>query len=535
MGLFEIFIKKRFSRLIKFCYFYKKQKNVKRIGLIIILCLTCSLLMFSQQAVIENETTSFSQMIPFVWRIFQHPVRAIIFFIACFSFIQFLQNRDKSFLYYSMYLLFLLISFIYIINNDLGNSKDLLMPSYEKVKLFISPTVVLFYFLFVQSILDLKNKIPEAYRTIKRITIAILGYYFLMLINTFGFEFIDSNLILRVILSLLLITYVPKLWKSKEKVIRLILVGSFMILVGLVLTTLSMLDVEQDGEYFFNLLSPYFGSAKENDFFILQIASLFEILMFSSALGAKTKQNESAIKTTQQKLFDTKIAVKELEIEQQKRLQLETQFQQRLAEAEVKALKAFNCLNTFKYLIQINETDKAEAYLVKFSQLIRGIVDYSQDAKILLQKELEICQLYIDLEKMRFKEPFDFQINVDQSVAVDFVEIPPFVFQPFLENAIWHGLLKKEGKKLLSINIFNENDSVKCIIKDNGIGLQEAQKEKLRKSHIVEKKSIGLQNTKDRLHLFGELYDVYISTSIEEIFTTNGTSDGVKVTITIPQ
>jgi len=264
--------------------------------------------------------------------------------------------------------------------------------------------------------------------------------------------------------------------------------------------------------------------------------------MFSSALGAKTKQNELAIKTTQQKLFDTKIAVKELEIEQQRKLQLETQFQQRLAEAEIKALKAqmnphfmFNCLNTFKYLIQINETDKAEAYLVKFSQLIRGIVDYSQDAKILLQKELEICKLYVDLEKIRFKEPFDFQIKVEESVAIDFVEIPPFVFQPFLENAIWHGLLKKEGKKQLSINIFNENDSVKCIIKDNGIGLQEAQKEKLRKSNTLRKKSIGLQNTNDRLHLFGELYDVHISTTIKEVFNVNGKSEGVEVTITLPQ
>ena len=531
--------------LIEIYYFYRKQSGVNRNALI---CIVFVLLMFSQQTLMGNGTTSFSQALPFVWRIFQSPVRAIIFFVACFSFLQFVQNRDKSFLYYSVYLLFLLISFIYIINNDLGDSKDLLIPSYEKLKLFISPTVVLFYFLFVQSILDLKNKLPEAHRTIRRITFAILGYYVLTFINTFVFEFIDSNLILRgtvviaIVLGFLLITYIPTLWKTKEKVIRLILVGSFIILIGLVLTTLSMLDSEKEGEYFFNFLSPYFGSAKENDFFILQISSLLEMLMFSSALGAKTKQNELAIKTAQQKLFDTKLSVKELEIEQQRRLQLETQFQQKLAEAEIKALKAqmnphfmFNCLNTFKYLIQINETDKAEDYLVKFSQLIRGIVDYSQDAKILLQKELEICQLYVDLEKMRFKESFDFQINIEESVAIDFVEIPPFVFQPFLENAIWHGLLKKKGKKQLSIHIFNEGNMVKCIIKDNGIGLKEAQKEKLRRSNAMEKKSIGLQNTNERLNLFGELYDVHISTRINEIFDTNGNIAGVEVTITIPQ
>ena len=531
---------------------------MKRIISIALFLILSNLVIYGQQIPIENEQTSFSQILPFIYRVFQNPVRAIIFFVACFSFIQFLQNKDKSFLYYSFYLLFLLISFIYIINNDLGNSRELLIPSYEKLKLFISPTVVLFYFLFIQSVLELKTKSKKAYQTIQKITVAISGYYILMLINTFIFEFMDSNTILRmtvviaIILSFVLISFVPSLWKSKEKITQFILIGSFVILLGLVLTTLSMLDSKMEGEYFFNLLSPYLGSAKENDFFILQISSLFEILMFSSALGAKSKQNELKIKTTQQTLFGTQLAIKDqkvleqsLEIEQQKRLQLETQFQQKLAEAEVKALKAqmnphfmFNCLNTFRYLIQINETDKAEAYLIKFSKLIRGIVDYSQDAKILLQKEIEICKLYVDLEKMRFKEPFDFQVNVDESVAIDFVEIPPFVFQPFLENAIWHGLLEKKGLKKLSINIFNEHKNeqevVKCIIKDNGIGFQKNKKEKTSKSNVIEKKSIGLQNTKDRLLLFGELYDVHISTEIKEIFKANGESDGVEVIIIIP-
>jgi len=74
-----------------------------------------------------------------------------------------------------------LVSFVYIINNDLGNSKQILVPSYEKLKLFISPTVVLFYFLFIQSVLDLKNKSPKAHQIIQKIKIAIIAYYALMI------------------------------------------------------------------------------------------------------------------------------------------------------------------------------------------------------------------------------------------------------------------------------------------------------------------------------------------------------------------
>lgn len=485
--------------------------------------------------------------------LFHHPVRAIIFFIACFSFFQYAQNRDKSFLYYSIYLFLSFFSFIYIINNDLKISNYVIPISYEIVSLYLPPAVVLFYFLFIQSILDLKNEFPQLYKALKWTILSIIGYLGILFLNGVLFNIIGQDFILRVsiimalIVGFILMKFVPSLWRSNEKVNRFVILGSLIIFGGLTLTCFSLVESDAEDAYFFNLLTPYFGNAKENDFLILQISSLIEILLFSSALGAKAKQNENRIRNTERELFTTQLAIKDqevleqsLELEKQKRLQLESQFQQKIAEAEVKALKAqmnphfiFNCLNTFKLLIQKNETDKAEEYLIKFSRLLRAIVDFSQDATILLEKELETCQLYLEMESLRFHDNFQYEINVDESIDTSFIEVPPFILQPFLENSIWHGLQLKEGEKKVSIEVKFEKDQVVCKIKDNGIGLKKSKE--IQKNQTIKKRSVGMKNTEERLNLFQELQGTTITTSIDEEFDKNGISQGVQVEIIIPQ
>ena len=517
-----------------------------------LLLLGC-LFLFSE-VIIGQSVLSFADENPFMLRIFKSPVRAIIFFVSCFSFLQFLQNKDWSFFFYTIYLLFLFISFIYIINNDLGDNKDLLLPSYEKLKLFLSPLMILSYFFFVISILDLKKKSKKAYQTILLACFSIGVYFILLIFNALFFHLISSANILRgaIFITILvcgsLLFYIPSLWRTKEKVDRFIIVGSSFILLGFVITSLSLLEADKEGEYFFTLLSPYLGSAKSNDFIILQLTSLIEILCFSSALGAKSKQNELRIRATERTLYsiqlkqkDQKVSEQALELERQRVLQLETQFQKKIAQAESKALKAqmnphfmFNCLNSFKYLIQKKDTDRAEKYLIKFSQLLRGIVENSQKGKILLNEELEVSKLYIEMESLRFDDSFHFEINILSQFDLSFVEVPPFIFQPFIENSIWHGLLRKKGEKNLVLNISLENDIVKCSIRDNGIGLKASLAKKKMIHQKMKLSSVGMSNTDERIHLFGEMYDVFINTQILEHFDENENSLGVEVIINIP-
>lgn len=102
----------------------------------------------------------------------------------------------------------------------------------------------------------------------------------------------------------------------------------------------------------------------------------------------------------------------------------------------------FNCLNSINRFILVNDTDAASEYLTKFSRLIRMILDSSREDMITLQKELDSLRLYIGMEAMRFQDSFEWKIDIDPSVQTGNVLIPPLLLQPYVENAIWHGLMQ---------------------------------------------------------------------------------------------
>ncbi|MFN4082345.1 MAG: sensor histidine kinase [Bacteroidia bacterium] len=160
----------------------------------------------------------------------------------------------------------------------------------------------------------------------------------------------------------------------------------------------------------------------------------------------------------------------------------------------------FNSLNSINRYILKNETEKASDYLGRFAKLMRLVLDNSNHERIPLASELETMQLYVELEQLRFENSFSYELNVDDTINQNLVLVQPLIFQPCIENAIWHGLMhKKEGDKKLSFEITQNNGNLICEITDNGVGRHYKQTgEQLGRK---KRKSYGINLVKDRLKL----------------------------------
>jgi sensor histidine kinase YesM len=207
------------------------------------------------------------------------------------------------------------------------------------------------------------------------------------------------------------------------------------------------------------------------------------------------------------------------------------------SELEMQALRAqmnphfiFNCLSSINHFILRNETDSASDYLTKFSRLIRIVLINSKSKLITLEDELEMLRLYLDMERLRFKNSFNYNINFINSIDIDNIYIPPLLLQPFAENAIWHGLMNKECEGHLEINLHTENNFLICYIIDDGIGRKAAAE--LRKSD-EKKKSLGLKITRERFDLLNETNEDKTFFEFEDLFDENGNAAGTKVMLKI--
>ena len=212
----------------------------------------------------------------------------------------------------------------------------------------------------------------------------------------------------------------------------------------------------------------------------------------------------------------------------------QAELQQHVTEVEMQALRAqmnphfiFNCLSSINRFILKNETEAASNYLTKFSRLIRMVLNNSKKAFISLEDELEMLCLYLDMEKLRFKDSFDYRITFINSIDAGNVFVPPLLLQPFAENAIWHGLMHKEGHGHLEIELSIDKKILTCAITDDGVGRNKAAEVK---SKSVEKqKSMGLQITRERLALLNKDHGGQTFFNIEDITDNEGEPAGTRV------
>lgn len=208
---------------------------------------------------------------------------------------------------------------------------------------------------------------------------------------------------------------------------------------------------------------------------------------------------------------------------------------QKIAETEMMALKAqmnphfiFNCINSIDNFIQDNDKENASAWLNKFAKLIRGILDNSRNDEIPFWKDWETLRLYLELEQLRNDNRFTFTMQADELLMTGHYRIPPLIIQPYVENAIHHGLRQlKHNNGRLEIRAELRANRLHYTIVDNGIGREKAQE--LSRANQLDHNSIGLQMSRERIHLFNK--DAGDSVTFTDLKDEAGNSTGTRVEI----
>jgi len=203
-------------------------------------------------------------------------------------------------------------------------------------------------------------------------------------------------------------------------------------------------------------------------------------------------------------------------------------FQQRALAAQMNPHFIFNAMNSIQRFIVKNEKMEAYNYLEKFGSLIRNVMEQSGKEYISLAAEIETITVYLELEKLRFEKQFDFEIKLDSSLGPHDIELPPMLVQPYVENAVKHGLLKLSGHGQLKISFQPDKGNLVCVIEDNGVGRGQAMtKEKHR--------SFGMRKTADRLMLLSEKLKSPFSVQVEDLKAKDGDALGTRVVLVLGQ
>lgn len=199
--------------------------------------------------------------------------------------------------------------------------------------------------------------------------------------------------------------------------------------------------------------------------------------------------------------------------------QQEAELNARISDTETKVLRLqmnphfiFNSLNSVSDYIRKNETEEADAYLTKFAKAMRMTLENSEEKEVPLADDLKALELYMQLEAKRLNHKFTYEIKVDEDIDPETALVPPLLFQPFVENSIWHGISKKEGKGHILVQIKKEDEMLRCIIEDDGVGRGEAATAKL----PAEKRSLGMKITKARIDLLNKTKGGNASVSLKD-------------------
>ncbi|PWH81215.1 sensor histidine kinase [Brumimicrobium oceani] len=221
-----------------------------------------------------------------------------------------------------------------------------------------------------------------------------------------------------------------------------------------------------------------------------------------------------------------------IQIRKQKaKLTIENQFNK----AQLTALKSqmnphfiFNSLNSIQDLILQQDKENAYNYISRFALLVRKILSHSDNEFIDFEEEVQVLSIYLELEELRFKNDFSFEINTND---IKDIEIPPMIIQPFIENALKHGLLHKKGPKKLKVEFAFENETLVCKIEDNGIGRQKSNEIKQRQNKIHE--SFSVKSIKTRFEILKELYGQNVGLEYKDL-KDGDVIEGTLVTLKIP-
>lgn len=411
----------------------------------------------------------------------------LVIFILTLVF--YLYSWRSEFLFYSLYVLFL----FFFLSSDILNLHQLFFGEYNlKTYTFFQIAQVLvnlFYILFVMYYLNTKTEYQKLHIALKVIALILFVVVLLATILLLSRSFLVNIYLLdleRIIMTVFgLIGMIYLLIKTKDKLGYFIVIGSFLYMVGAL------------GLLFF----------KVREYMI--IGSSLEILIFASGLTYKMQQeNKDKLRFQKESLANENRAL---------RAQMNPHF-------------IFNSLSSIQNLITSGKKEFAVKYLNKFSLLMRNLLESSFDTNVILSEEISLLEKYLQLEALRFNDSFDYHIKVEENIDPDAIEIPALLVQPFVENAILHGLLNKvDNNKKLEISFSKSDAYVICKIEDNGIGRKAAAE----KASLYQRKnkSRGIEVTKKRLEILNPNKENPIT--ITDKYDSNGNSEGTIVTLII--
>ncbi len=468
-----------------------------------------------------------------------------LFFITFFAAYHFFLYRDKTFLWYIAYTVSAAFTGLFWIDvrHQFGLFSSFFLDLIFSMFLFFVPVL---YSLFIGKMLKLPQQFKKGWKIVKILLVmaCIQMLIEFTTIHTGKFLFVDQygyfvSMIPVTILNIVLLVLTAM---SKEKVKWFMFTGllSMLLLWCLPLIVLSNLRFAMDAVGVVFIFIPFY--------FLLGLT--IEAICFSFALSYRSKlvlneRNNLQKQYAAQLQGELQKRTKELEaqnkvLEEQKLKQVQTAFEKKIAETEMTALRAqmnphfiFNCLNSIKLYTLENDSQTASDYLSMFSQLIRLVLENSRSEKVTLEKEMETLQLYINLEAMRFKDKVKYQIHIAPDIDQQYIKLPPLLIQPYVENAIWHGLMhKKEGGNIV-IDITQPTDYFLLVeIKDDGIGREQAAAYKSKSA--TKQKSFGLKMTSERLEMINQVYGIKADVQVEDLKDEMKNAKGTKVIIKIP-
>jgi len=465
--------------------------------------------------------------LPFVDFLWNSTLTLLLCFFVL-SLLVYKAGKDKVFFYYGAYLFFLMLYVVSRASIFSSIQDNELVLTFRRVfNWYIQIIYHYIHILFALLLVGVQSKYPKLYKTVKLYakTSLSLGTFlaFLTVVGVlktshFDFYFVYLHIPIFILFGIFVLR---KAWQESNFVISCFFWGT--VIYAVLAAAALSLTVMFKSEKYELLIAPMV---------IFYVGVIAETIAFAMGLGYRIKGVYDEKLQFQKDLNHTNLLLqKELEekinfqskenaalIKLNEKQELETKLAQltnKVFRSQMNSHFIFNVLNSIKTFIIDNKEKDAVNYLNKFSKFIRKVLDSNFYEENSLSDELDTLKLYLDIESIRLQHNFTYKIAVENFVDIDSIKFPALLLQPFVENAIWHGLMPKEGDKNLLIKVSNANENqkncVKITIDDNGIGMKKSiEKRKTNLKH----KSVGMSIVNERIKEFNKNKNAQISTKI---------------------
>jgi sensor histidine kinase YesM len=469
-------------------------------------------------------------------------VISILFYLSLYHFFLFIKNQEKFYLFYSVYAL---INAVNLLRRPQGVFVEEIYKTWPEFFLHINFPVqfasYLIFSFFIMEILDFRKHQPKFRSFFVKYAFAISLVFGVLVAGRYlwdGYQMMRGFYI-QVFLPITMLITIYGIYlviRTPVKVKYLILIGFLILATG---TTI------------FAFLTFGKGISITNKYYyIFYLAVLVENFLYTLALATKQREVYDEKIEIQKDLFDQmevnehlkaqlneklkqELVLKEMKIntleadaKEQQLAKLKADYEKEITLLHLQSLRnqmnphfIFNALNSIKVYLIENDKENAVTYLNKFAKLIRMVLESSRMFSISLGEELDIAKLYVSLESIRFEDKIDFELNIGEDIDLLTYKLPPLILQPFLENAIWHGLTTKKGEKRIVIRVFKKEDNLVVSIKDNGIGRKKSRE--MLSNKTIKKQSLGIKLISERIRYFNE--NEKVAYNFEILDHTDGT------------